>query len=257
MESEEQSPEYVEYDSLTGIEEGVDAIVAQVHSDNWKVNFEGMNGLRRLNKFRKTEIVNSIGEVIEQISVFIDSPRSSLCKLSLILVTEIFSGFEAGLIPIVAKLGNLLLLKSTNEKSFIKVEANKAIRTIAENFYSVGEIVEIYRAGCYHKSTSMSQNAFTCLMVVLGKIPEGEGIEICLSLENCARQSVVLGAKEFIKKLSVSWDGFQGYLEGLEESKRKVIEGQLAEKGRRTSLRDTIKAAKVLKKVNSTDCLGN
>lgn len=255
MESEEQSPEYIEFGSLTGVEEGVDAIIAQVHSDNWKVNFEGMNSLRRLNKFRKAEIVNSITEVIEQISVFIDSPRSSLCKLSLILMTEIFSVFDAGLIPIAAKLGNLLLMKSTNEKSFIKVEANKAIKGIAENFYSVGEIVEIFRAGCYHKSTPISQNAFNCLLVILGKIPEGEGVGICLSLENCARQSVVLGAKEFIKKVSLAWDGFQGYLEGLEESKRKMIEGHLVEKGRRTSLRETIKAAKVLNKVKSSDCL--
>lgn len=255
MESEEQSPEYIEYDSLTELQDTVDTAIAQAHSDNWKVNFEGINNLRRINKFRKDEVVVSVAGFIEQISIFVDSPRSSICKLSLILITELFSSFHEGLIPVASKLTNLLLTKSANEKSFIKVEANKALKKISENFHSILEIVEIFRTGCYHKSALISQNAFNCILIILEKIPEAQGVEICISLEKCKRQNIILGSKDFIKRLSQNWQGFQEYLASLDEAKRKMIEDQLAVKERRASLKDTIMAARVMNKVKSSDCL--
>lgn len=255
MESEEQSPEYIEYDSLTELQDSVDNAIAQVRSDNWKVNFEGINGLRRINKFRKDEVVASVAGFIEQVSIFVDSPRSSICKLSLILITELFSSFHEGLIPIASKLTNLLLTKSANEKSFIKVEVNKALKKISENFYSIIDIVEIFRAGCYHKSAPISQNAFSCILVILEKVPEAQGLDLCISLDNCKRQNIILGSKNFIKRLSQDWQGFQEYLAGLDQGKRKMIEDQLLVKERRASLKDTIMAARVTNKVKSSDCL--
>jgi hypothetical protein len=248
MESDEQVPEYIEFERLEDTTENFGAVVEQLHSDNWKINFEAINTLRKLNKFRKDELVNSIQECIEVVVVLVDSPRSSLAKQCLICLTELFSSFHENLIPIVTKLSALLLVKSTNEKSFIRQEATKSIQKICENFHLVPEIIEIFRSNCFHKSPTLSQNSFTVLSLALANLPEGQVFDICLSLDSCSRQNIKVACKATIKGLSTTWAGFNQHLASLDESKKKIVEAYLAEKGRRLSLREQRMAEKGEKK---------
>jgi hypothetical protein len=196
-------------------------------------------------------------EVVEKVVALVDTPRSSLAKQSLIFLTETFSSFEDGLVPVVLKLCNLLLVKSTNEKAFLKQEAGKAIQKIAENYYMVPEIVEVFRSNCFHKSAGISTNAYTCLNIALSKLPGDQVFNICLSLESCSRQSIKTGVKSTLKGLSTTWPGFGERVASLDENKRKVIEGYLAEKGRRLSLREQRLVDKNEKKQDEVECVDN
>src|SRR5574343_551647 len=174
METYEQVPEYIKFERLEDTTDNFGAVIEQLHSDNWKINFEAINTLRKLNKFRKDELANSIHDCIEVAVSLVDSPRSSLAKQCLIFLTELFSTFHSSFIPIVLKLSALLLVKSTNKKGFIRIEATKSIQKIGENFYGVPEIIEIFRSNCFHKSASLSQNSHSVLTIALPKLPEGQ-----------------------------------------------------------------------------------
>lgn len=255
MESEEAGCEYLDFESLTETPDSLENILLLIRSESWKDHFQGLNLLRRFNKYRRFEIIGLLQEIIAEISTFVDSPRSSLAKNSLIFITECFSLYDISLIPLALQLSQLLLIKSINEKSFIRIEALKGLKNLADNYSANTEVVNIFRNNCFHKSAPISQNAFLYLNSTLRNIDPKLSLDICLGLENCKRQTILLGAKNHIKYLKANWEDFQQAVLALNEREKKMIELVLQEKSRRSSLREAIENSKLIKSSLSSELL--
>ena len=255
MESEDAGCEYLTFEALPEIEDSLDAATSLLYSEQWKENFQGLNLLRSVNKYRRAEIPDLFHHLISKICVFVDSPRSSLAKNSLIFITECFSSFHPSLVPLALQLTQLLLLKSINEKSFIRIEAAKGLASLSDNYYSEGQIVEIFKSNCFHKSAAISQNAFTHLNDMLGRLDPGLCFAICLALESCKRQNVLVGAKAHLKTLSTSWPDFGQAVSGLSERDKKLISMLLSEKPKKLSLKEAMESNKVIRSYHSAENL--
>ena len=251
MESEEVGCEYLAFESLMEIEDSLDVIIALFHSEQWKENFQGLNLLRRVNKYRRAEVPELFQHLLSKICVFVDSPRSALAKNALFFISECFSTFNSYLVPLALQLTQLLLVKSINEKSFIRIEAVKALTSLSDNYYSDEQIVEIFKGNCYHKSPSLSKNAFTHLNKMLGKIDTRLSFRICLELENCKRQGIIEGAKAHLKLLSTTWPDFQQTVSTLNEREKQLISTVMNEKAKRQSLKEALDSKKIIRSYNS------
>ena len=255
MESEEAGCEYIEFDNLSEINDGFSNVWILLQSNSWRENFSGLNQLRSINKYHRGELVEILNRSIDQISTLVDSPRSSLAKNALMFISECFSSYDSSLIHHALKLSQLLLIKSTNEKSFIRIKALEGLENLSNNYYNEPEIVSLFQSNCFHKSANMSQNAFNYLKIMLKKMQPLASLEICLAMGNCKRQSILIGITEHIKYLSINWLEFQQAVSGLSERHKKIVEVMLAEKKKRSSLKEAIENAKSIKSYTSCDQL--
>ena len=107
-------------------------------SDNWSNNMEAINLLRRLNKFKKGFFNTNFDAHFKYLaSNYLNSPRSCIVKISLILLSEIFSEVISHskfsdwiefLIPVVIK-------KNVLEKNYIHEEAKNVLNTFTKNIH--------------------------------------------------------------------------------------------------------------------------
>lgn len=255
MESEDQGCEYLDYEGLEDNIETNLSIVELLDSESWKKNFEALDILRKLNKFHRTELLALITDLNLKIRACIESPRSSIAKNALLLISEMFATYSAELTPFAISLGTLLMMKSINEKSFLRAEALKALNNLSNSYYCEQQVIEFFTMNCFHKSVNISQNAFNFLSGMLSKIDPRASLEICLRLNSCNKQIILIGAKNHIQYLSKNWEDFTEAVRGLSESQKKLIDLCLVEKKRRSSLRECIEASKQVKLAESDDRL--
>ena len=253
MDSEEAGCEYIEFENLVESNEKISDISSLVDSDSWRENFQGLDLLRSVNKFRRNEIIENLSSLIDKISTFVDSPRSSLAKNALMFISECFSTYNSLLLQLALQISQLLLLKSVNEKSFIRIKALEGLENISNHYYSEPQIVSFFQSNCFHKAANISQNAFNYLKPMLTKIEPLASLEICLAMEGCKRQAALVGARDHIKYLSLNWHEFNQAVSGLNERQKRVIQLMLAEKKKKLSLKETIENAKSIKSYNSCD----
>lgn len=95
---EDAGIEYTSTEDLKAIDEGLDATtfmentVKRLTSDDWKENFYGFDDLRRFYKFANFEA--HLKNYAELIVHGVENLRSSICRNSLMLVSEIFSEYK-------------------------------------------------------------------------------------------------------------------------------------------------------------------
>ena len=110
----------------------------KICEENWVNNLDSINCLRRLNKFNQNLFFSVFDSYCEIICLdYLNSPRSSLVKLTLILLKEIFLDFSFNLkitewidflIPQIIK-------KNILDKNFIQEEACKVIENFCKNIH--------------------------------------------------------------------------------------------------------------------------
>lgn len=103
-------------------------------SEEWTVNFNSINDLRRFRKYNKELFFKTFNQIYKNFPKYINSIRSNISKAALILCAEIFSYYEFEYIHnwIEMLLPNVLM-RSVYEKFFISDEANKALLNVSEN----------------------------------------------------------------------------------------------------------------------------
>lgn len=171
--------DYVSYDNLLPYEKKPDlelyrkinTEIMEVEENDWKVNFNLLNELRRLRKFEKDmfiSVFNNVKVHSKVIPSFINSLRSNLAKLALILVSEIFSCYECETVnEWMSSLIPEVLQKSVMDlKGFLKEEANKALHNFSENMLYEESIVALLK-GVKHVNTKISENAFDTLIKLI------------------------------------------------------------------------------------------
>uniref|UniRef100_A0A0E0JT80 TOG domain-containing protein n=1 Tax=Oryza punctata TaxID=4537 RepID=A0A0E0JT80_ORYPU len=134
----EQAVEYVRSEDLQPVphpKAKVAGLVAELDSKDWIRACEALNDARRL-AIHHSSLLNPILEkVMLAIVKTMKSPRSAVCKTSIMACTDVFNSF-GNLLSSTSddafdKLLLQLLLKASQDKRFVAEEAEKAMRAMA------------------------------------------------------------------------------------------------------------------------------
>ena len=136
---EEAKVDYQTYEELADFEaydlaQVLEKIKENSASDEWKVIFQNLDDIRRLNKFHRQDLTESLGSMIEFITTHVNNLRSNISKNACVLVQELFASevdvsqcegnkIEESLYPVI-------IFKTGYEKKFIQQEAQKALEDI-------------------------------------------------------------------------------------------------------------------------------
>lgn len=137
---------YIEFNELTNFPKNEDLIdmMKKINNlvkivDNWNDNMEAINLLRRLNKFRQTFFNTNFDAHFKYLATnYLNSPRSCIVKITLMLIAEIFTEiiphakfpeWIEALIPVVIK-------KSVLDKNFIQEEAKNVLKNFTKKIHN-------------------------------------------------------------------------------------------------------------------------
>ncbi|CAD5195469.1 unnamed protein product [Musa acuminata subsp. malaccensis] len=135
----DQSVEYVASEDLKPLSDPdarMAVLLDELSSKDWTQVCEALNDLRRMALHHSSLLVPILGNVTEVIVRAMKSPRSALCKTSIMASADIFHCFGHLLLFTTEKnsFGQLLLqllLKASQDKRFVCDEAEKALEKMA------------------------------------------------------------------------------------------------------------------------------
>ncbi|KAJ8509741.1 hypothetical protein OPV22_000175 [Ensete ventricosum] len=135
----DQSVEYVASEDLkppADPDTRMEVLLDELSSKDWMQVCEALNDLRRMALHHSSLLVPILGNVTEVIVRAMKSPRSALCKTSIMASADIFHCFGHLLLFTTEKnsFGQLLLqllLKASQDKRFLCDEAEKALEKMA------------------------------------------------------------------------------------------------------------------------------
>jgi hypothetical protein len=140
---------------------------------SWVDTFYSINELRRIKKFYP-ELFNTIFDnLTTQFENFISHSKIPISKLSLILMSEVFSTFQFDndfLPNWIYKLLPIVLLKTTSESTIIKQEAYIILNNVHENML-YPETVEVLMDEMLNKNMLISNISFECLLNLIKSFP--------------------------------------------------------------------------------------
>ena len=177
--SKQSKVDYLKYEDLAPYEEKTNFLelfrnisnnILETPEFKWEVHFNTINELRRLRKHSK-ELFHSIVrdyKLCKKIfPKYINSIRSNLSKITLMLVTELFSVFEyENLNKWVTFLIPEVLNKSVDNKIFIREEAMKCLDNLSGNMFYEESIICLLN-GVKSSNSKVSQNAFDTLIKLI------------------------------------------------------------------------------------------
>ncbi|WOL10332.1 protein FAM179A-like [Canna indica] len=135
----EQSIDYIaseDLKALTDPETKMAVLMDELNSKDWMKVCGTLNDLRRMTLHHPSLLVQILGNVTTVIVKAMKSPRSALCKTSIMASTDIFHSFGHLLLSTIEdnsfdQLLLQLLLKASQDKKFICEEAEKALEKMA------------------------------------------------------------------------------------------------------------------------------
>ena len=160
-------------------------------SENWNNNMEAINLLRRLHKFRKTFFNTNFDAHFKYIaSNYLNSPRTCIVKISLILLGEIFSEVISHakfadwiefLIPVVIK-------KNVLDKNFIHEEAQKVLNIFTKNIHCT-EGLTIFLKMIQDKNLKYSLRSYELFLDIIEEI-DTEKLKTGIKLEPVLKEII-------------------------------------------------------------------
>lgn len=170
---------YIDYDNLQPYDENSTHFtqLAQTlcyvneKNNNWTDVFNAIIELRRLRKFQVNIFDQLFDYIVDEFLNFLNSKKICIIKLSLILVTEIFSNYSSNFIyqNWILKLVPKVLSKVIHENEIIKGEAIKALQFLINNMFYI-ETSKILLFEIANKNISISNIAYNALIGYLDNI---------------------------------------------------------------------------------------
>lgn len=178
--SEPTDIKYPDFNSLAPYEEDLnllrlsrqlsDNIIAHIEDINtyWRHLFMAINELRRLRKYYPECFCYIFDNLIDKISALVTSPKTCISKITLILISEIFSNytFDDLISEWMAKLIPKVMNKTISEINVIKEVAMLALYNLSVNML-YPETVETLLSLIRNKNVNISNISFDCLMGLL------------------------------------------------------------------------------------------
>lgn len=107
-----------------------------VASADWNVQFEACNEVRRVCKYHQDLIIQhgaTLHSLVKQLSKLSDSIRSSLAKIALLTIRDMFSYLKRCMETYLDPLVKVLLKKGSDTSAFISEEAEAALLAMTVN----------------------------------------------------------------------------------------------------------------------------
>lgn len=224
---------YLSSEELAETGLSVEYYISLLSSLNWKEQFDGITGLRVVNKYRWEEYRQSGSCFVTHILAQLDSPRSCLVKNALILVNETFLTPREGTEFFIEILVQPLLVKSVNDKSFIKSVSREALYNAADHC-ACESLVSLLCNSCLNKSAVICDIAYEILARMMPSVPEFLRFNTCAMLLNSKRKPILNLAQDNLKKLqleNVEFDEWLSLLHPTAQDKvRRAVEPRFASK---------------------------
>ena len=112
------------------------ALLDLVSSPDWNIQFEACNIVRRVCKFHQQLVVQSgatLHSLVKQLCKLADSLRSSLSKIALITIRDMFENLKRCMETYMDPLMKILLKKVADTSVFISEEAHAALIAMTVN----------------------------------------------------------------------------------------------------------------------------
>ncbi|WOL16011.1 protein FAM179A-like [Canna indica] len=174
----EQSVEYIASEQLTPLpnsEIKITVLLDELGSKDWMKVCEALNDLRRMALHHTSLLVPILEEVVAVIVKAMKSPRSALCKTSIMASADIFQSLGQHLLSTTEenafeRLLLQLLLKASQDKKFVCEEAEKALEKMA---ISMSPLPLLRKLQCYanhanHRVRAKAAVAMSKCISVLG-----------------------------------------------------------------------------------------
>jgi len=175
IDSDIVTPNYTSYDELEDFEdselpscaERIIKILNEDKSNTWLPQFNSIENLRRLLKFRRKDFFKAFHQVYKVYHKQLNSIRSGCCKISLILLSELFSDdckdIHSEWIEVILP---LVFGKTTNLQKFIKEEANSVLFNCSKHMFYY-EVLDIFVQNIGSKNLHAGEVAFECFSLLI------------------------------------------------------------------------------------------
>ena len=138
-------------------------------SDDWSVAFEGCNIVRRLCKHHSSILVQQssmISGLVSQIIKISESLRSSLAKIALLTLNDMFCFLKRCMEPQLDQLCKIMLKKSTDTNAFISEAADQSLLAMVQNCQDTKVLQIILSSNIHTKANNYREKICKCLATV-------------------------------------------------------------------------------------------
>lgn len=137
--------EYINTENLVPLEDpkkAAEELLSELASKDWVAQCHALNLTRQLAVHHKEECQPMLDKIVSAVVKLIKSPRSSVCKTSLMCCTDLFAAFKDDLLDLMdvggasrpaSSLLCQLFLRAANDKQFVIEEAQRTLAAVAVN----------------------------------------------------------------------------------------------------------------------------
>lgn len=245
-ENNQQAVKYTSFDDLTNelpiLDEAfLGELIKAKESTDWKLAFDYLDVLRKINKFHPEDFAALFPKVLPFILSNVGNLRSNLIKNGLVLMKEVFNYNPKFLSMIAFNAPDLfsdfiplLYEKANNDKAFLKNEAKEALKALEKSSPLHESILKILLGLSQEKSMGIAEKAGESLNAIInlkaeeilakniGKETYALLIKITAKLLDSSRMTIKKQGDEILG-LMMKTEDFETRLEEFLEKKEKDL----------------------------------
>ena len=153
-------------------------LLRETKEHEWREHVQAINYLRRLRKYEK-EIFDRVMydlNIFEIILSYLNSVRTTLSKITLVFIKELFSEYEfeyndndeqIELIKFIKFITPKLILKANSEKSFLKDEAINCLNNLSKNMTYGDTLIALIKVCITDNGNSICELSFNFIQELL------------------------------------------------------------------------------------------
>ena len=153
-------------------------LLRETKEHEWREHVQAINYLRRLRKYEK-EIFDRIMydlNIFEIILSYLNSVRTTLSKITLVFIKELFSEYEfeyndndeqIELIKFIKFITPKLIVKANSEKSFLKDEAINCLNNLSKNMTYGDTLIALIKVCITNNGNSICELSFNFIQELL------------------------------------------------------------------------------------------
>ena len=153
-------------------------LLRETKEHEWREHVQAINYLRRLRKYEK-EIFDRVMydlNIFEIILSYLNSVRTTLSKITLVFIKELFSEYEfeyndndeqIELIKFIKFITPKLILKANSEKSFLKDEAINCLNNLSKNMTYGDTLIALIKVCITNNGNSICELSFNFIQELL------------------------------------------------------------------------------------------
>lgn len=153
-------------------------LLRETKENEWKEHVQAINYLRRLRKYEKKifERVMYDLNIFEIILSYLNSVRTTLSKVTLVFIKELFSEYEfeyndndeqIELIQFIKFITPKLIVKANSEKSFLKDEAINCLNNLSNNMTYGDTLIALMKVCITNNGNSICELSFNFIQELL------------------------------------------------------------------------------------------